>query len=133
MIGDRTFREVIRTVTVSYPIPFLVVSLLAGGVALLGLYAAVQVWPVAFAGILSVMSAIGLAAFAVLRRPELLRSERHTLQQRLLDMIGDVDVNPEVRATVGKALTSSVQSMKSSEPGDRLSQIIGDKEDLNDD
>lgn len=133
MIGDRAFREAVRTVTVSYPIPFLAASAMTGGVVVLGLYAATQLWPLALAGTLSVVSAIALAAYAVIWKPELLRSERHTLQQRLLDIIGDGDLNPEARMTIGKALTSTLSPSVTRQPGHRLSQIVKTEEDQNDD
>ena len=86
-----TFREIVRTVTVSYPIPFLFACLIA--VLLFCFVGAAVVpaplaWVFAATGVVSFLVAVGIAIFAVLRRPELLRSERHSLVSRVLRPVG---------------------------------------------
>lgn len=129
MIGDRTFREAVRTVTVSYPIPFLVVAMMAGGIVMLGLYAATKAWPLAFAGVISVVSPIALAAYAVVRRPDLLRSEKSVFQSRLIEIIEDGDLNPDAQIIIGEALASTLDPIVAKQPAHLLAKVVRSEED----
>ena len=83
MFETSGFREVVRSVNVSYPIPFLATVLLAFALACLGAsLAAIGAlrWALAGIGCFAALSAIGLVGYATLRKPELLRSEEWTLQ-----------------------------------------------------
>lgn len=107
MIGPREFREAIRTVNVSYPIPFMLAGLLAFSMFCFALATAVSEplsWVVVGTGVASATCAILLAAFSVLRRPELLRSERHTLTSRYFDLLGDSDMSEDQRESAERAL-----------------------------
>jgi len=62
-------------------------------------------WLFAGIGSLSAISGIGLAGFSVLRRPELLRSERHTLMTRYFDLLGDSDMPDGQRRSAGQLMS----------------------------
>ncbi|MCX7383157.1 MAG: hypothetical protein NT133_17495 [Alphaproteobacteria bacterium] len=97
MLEPSGFREAIKTADVSHPIPFLFVVLLAFAVSCFGvavLAGDLLRWVVAGAGVIAMTSAIGMAIFAMIARPELLRSERHSLVTRAIDILGDSDMDP---------------------------------------
>ena len=107
MTDPRTFREIVRTVTVSYPIPFLVALLVAAGVICLGMGAVGKnrvAWLAAGAGGVMIVAACAIAIYAVLRRPDLLRSERHSLMTRAIDILMDKDVSERARDRAGTLL-----------------------------
>ena len=107
MTDPRTFREIVRTVTVSYPIPFLVALLVAAGLIAFGMSAATGnrvAWLTGGAGLLMIAAACAIAIYAVLRRPDLLRSERHSLMTRAMDVLLDKDVSEGVRTRAGTLL-----------------------------
>jgi threonine/homoserine efflux transporter RhtA len=90
------FREIVRTVTVAYPIPFMFASLLAVLLFCFSGAAFVReslVWVFAATGVASFTVAVGLAIFAIVRRPDLLRSERYSLVNRYIDVVGDDEMN----------------------------------------
>jgi hypothetical protein len=127
MIGSREFREAIRTVDVSYPIPFILTVLLAFAVVCFGLAVAASEllrWLfVAFGG-MAALVAFGLAAFAVLARPGLLRSERHSLVTRYLELLGDSDMDTPARDSAERAVlryigsgTEGTKRQAAGEPG----------------
>ena len=72
-MDPRSFREIVRTVTVSYPIPFMFASLIA---VLLFCFTGAAIvegpkaWVFAATGIVSFLIAAGIAIFAITRRPE---------------------------------------------------------------
>ena len=92
-MATKIFQEVVRTVTVSYPIPFMLACLLGFALGCFGL-AAVAANPVISGiilgtGCLSALAGAVSAGYAVLRKPELLRSERFNLMSRYMDMYGE--------------------------------------------
>ncbi len=93
MRGPHAFTEVIRTVTVSYPIPFMLACLLAFALGCMGLAVATASVTVAVVmlvtGCLTALAGVGFAGYALLRRPDLLRSERFNVLNRYIDLIGD--------------------------------------------
>jgi hypothetical protein len=101
------FREIVRTVTVSYPISFIFAGLLAvfffsfTGAAVLH---EPMNWIFAAAGIFAVLVAVGIVIFGIVRRPDLLRSERHSLATRVMDMLDDGDMDPATRAAMAKTI-----------------------------
>jgi hypothetical protein len=112
MIEPGSFREATRTVTVSYPIPFLVATLLAFGLGCFG--GALAAWgPLrwVFVGIgaFTALIAIGLAVYAVLHKPDLLRSERYSLFNRYFDMLGDAEMDQAARDAAGKTILGFIE------------------------
>jgi hypothetical protein len=102
------FRQVTRTVTVSYPIPFIVSCLLAFALAFVGFgTAATSPWiaaPLITTGCLIALAAVAYAGYALLRRPDLLRSERFNLVNRYIDVIGDNEVNRSGRDALDRTV-----------------------------
>jgi len=106
-MDPRLFREIVRTVSVSYPIPFMFACLLAvllfcftGAAVVHGLLA----WIFAATGIVSFLVAVGIAIFAIGRRPDLLRSERYSLASRYIDMLDDGDMDQATRDAAAKTI-----------------------------
>lgn len=89
----RLFQEVTRTVTVSYPVPFILACLLACGLGCFGVAATLGSQFLAgliyVAGLIAMLAGIGFTGYALLRRPDLLRSERFNLMNRYIDVRGD--------------------------------------------
>ena len=105
MFETSGFREVVRSVNVSYPIPFLAAVLLAFALACLGAsLAAIGAlrWALAGIGCFAALSAIGLVGSATLRKPELLRSEEWTLANRYIDLFGDSQMEEVIRRRAGR-------------------------------
>lgn len=107
MMDTRSFREIVRTVTVSYPIPFLFAGLIAvllfcftGAAVLQG----PKSWVFAATGIVSFLVAIGIAIFAVMRKPDLLRSERYSLVSRCIDLVGNNEMSTTDRAGLDRTM-----------------------------
>ena len=135
-MDTRSFREIVRTVTVSYPIPFLFALLIApsavlangvvqGGVlsyllrnqgigtgrqSLLFCFTGAAVlqgpksWVFAATGIVSFLVAVGIAIYAVMRKPDLLRSERYSLVNRYIDLLEDGDMDQTTRDAAAKTI-----------------------------
>jgi hypothetical protein len=111
-MDPRIFREIVRSVTVAYPIPFMFASLLA--VLLFCFLGAALVpgplaWVFAVTGIISFLVAIGIAIFAILRRPDLLRSERYSLANRYVDLLDDGDMDQAARDSAAKTIEGFMQ------------------------
>jgi hypothetical protein len=106
-MNPAAFREIVRTVTVSYPIPFMFACLIAvllfcfSGAALLREPLS---WVFAATGIASFTVAVGMAIFAIVRRPDLLRSERYSLVSRYIDMLDDGDMDQATRDAMAKTI-----------------------------
>jgi hypothetical protein len=103
----RGFQEAIRTATVTYPIPFafavlLLFALLGFGGSLVA--AGVLRWLLAGTATFSALSAILLFGYALLWRPDLLRSERHVLMMQISGTIGDRDMDPAARERLSYAV-----------------------------
>jgi hypothetical protein len=63
-------------------------------------------WLFAAVGAISFAVAAGIAIFAIWRRPELLRSERHSLISRYIDLLDDGDMDQSSRDAVGRMIDS---------------------------
>jgi hypothetical protein len=50
------------------------------------------------------LTALALAIYAVLHKPELLRSEHYTLVSRYFDMLGDVEMPQSARDAAGRTI-----------------------------
>lgn len=111
------FREIARSAHTTYPIPFVFALSLAFSVLTLG--GAIITEPplrwafVAFAGV-SLLFAFGFVGWAAARRPELLKSERHQIAHRMLDLIGDNDLTPQTIDEVGRLVSGESRSKKGS-------------------
>lgn len=106
-MDTRSFREIVRTVTVSYPIPFRFALLIAvllfcftGAAVLQG----PKSWVFAATGIVSFLVAVGIAIYAVMRKPDLLRSERYSLVNRYIDLLEDGDMDQTTRDAAAKTI-----------------------------
>ncbi len=100
MLHPQAFREVVRSVTVSYPVPFVFAAMLAFAVAPFGgalLTAGALRWLLAAVGVSVVGVALFIVLYGILRKPQLLRSERFELAHRVLDLIGDSDMDEATR------------------------------------
>lgn len=125
MIEPSGFREIARSVSTSYPIPFVFALCLAFAVLTPGgaifTDAPLRCVFVGFAG-LSVLFAFGLITRAASRRQELLRSEKLEIAHRVLDRIGDSDLSPQTIDQVGRILLgqprSTRRNAKSGDSGD---------------
>ena len=101
-------REVIRTVTVSYPVPFMLAALLTFALGCFGLSAAAHdglAWLLGAIGGLASLIAFGLAGYAVLRKPELLRSERYSLMHRYMDVLDNSDMDAATQERLGQMIS----------------------------
>lgn len=103
MIDPRSFREAIRTATVTYPVPFFVGILLlfallcfGGSLAVVGALR----WLLAGTAMVATASAIAAFGYALICQPDLLRSESHALLTRYFDVLGDRDMDATTRGRV---------------------------------
>jgi hypothetical protein len=107
MIDPSGFREVVRTVTVHYPVPFVLALLSAFALACFGL-AAIMASPLnVIAGLVGAFSGagmVGLSAYVFLLRPELLRSEKHSLVSRAFDIFLDPETSNIAREQTGRVV-----------------------------
>lgn len=98
MLEPSGFREIARSATTTYPIPFLFALCLAFVVLMLGgaiIADGSLRWALFAIGALGFVFGGCLVGYAVLRRPELLRTEHHQVVNRVLDLIeGDSDLPP---------------------------------------
>jgi len=107
-----TFREIVRTVTVSYPIPFMFAVLIA---VLLFCFSGAAIvreplaWIFAATGVTAFIVAVGVAIFAIVRRPDLLRSERYSLVNRYIDVVGDNEMNRPDRAGLDRTVLAFLE------------------------
>jgi hypothetical protein len=108
MLEPRALREVVRTVSVQYPIPFLVACLLASSLFFFGLNAAFPDWALRAAGGLALVCACGFAGYAILVRPDLLRSERYSLTNRAFDIMLDKQASRQSRLQAGQIVESTL-------------------------
>ena len=116
MIEPSGFREIARSATVTYPIPFAFALCFAFAVLTLGgaiLADGALRWVLVGFSAFSITFAFVMFAFAALRHPELLRSERHQIVHRVLDFIGDSDRGPET-LEVGRLLLEGDRTKKAS-------------------
>jgi hypothetical protein len=106
-MDTRSFREAVRTVTVSYPVPFILAASLAFALTCLAgavISSGGLRWLLAGVGTLAALNAMFLASYAVLWKPDLLRSERHSLLNRYLDVLEDSDTSKSTRDRFGRVI-----------------------------
>jgi hypothetical protein len=111
-MDTRAFREATRTVSVSYPAPFLVVAFLAFSLVCLCLAVIAHGWLVlVLTGLGAFVAAcgVGLGCYALLRRPDLLRSERYSLVTRFIEFVGNHDLDPSLREQLGHTISDLVR------------------------
>jgi hypothetical protein len=103
--GLHTAREVISGRQISYPIPNILVILCVLCLACLvvAVHSADATQTIALASS-ALATAIAILVFAVVFRPELLRSERHEQTMRLIDIVGDPEMDQADRAKLITAL-----------------------------
>lgn len=122
--GLHTAREVISGRQISYPVPYILVILVVLCVIclLIACYAVDATKVVALVlACGSFVALIAISLFSVLFKPELLRSERHEQTMRLIDMIGDPEMDHTTRAELAKKLLEA--------PRRRLGPKTGDQHD----
>jgi len=130
-MDPRIFTEATKTASVSYPIPFILVTLLAfclccfGGAAFVS---GVLLWVLIVAGCVTGLTGVALIVYAVFRRPELLRSERHSLAERYLDWANDPYLDDATRETAGKVILGLSHDMPKRMSGDPDDDRAGDEE-----
>jgi hypothetical protein len=101
------FQQAIRTTTATYPIPFLVgiillFALLCFGGSIVATDAVrwIMVATAAFAAV----AGIGVLAYTVFAKPDLLRSESHVQMMTIVNIVGDEEMDTEQRQRVRLAL-----------------------------
>jgi hypothetical protein len=105
--GLHTAREVISGRQISYPVPYILVILcvLCLACLIVAAHSADATQTIALVLACSAfVTAIAILVFAVVFRPELLRSERHEQTMRLIDIVGDPEMDQADRAKLGTAL-----------------------------
>lgn len=80
------------------------------------------------AGCVAGLTGIGLVVYAVLLRPELLRSERHSLAERYLDWANDPYLDDATREAAGKVILGLSHNMPKCMSGDPEDDRVGDEE-----
>ena len=109
MLEPSGFREIVRTATTGYPIPFAFATFLAFALACLGFatFGADSLrWVLVGFGGSAFLGASALRAYAVLRKPDLLRSEHHVLAQRVLRIAEDSDLTAASLERIGQIVLS---------------------------
>ena len=61
-------------------------------------------WVFAATGIVSFLVAVGVAIYAVVWKPDLLRSERYSLASRYIDLVGDSEMSITDRAALDRTM-----------------------------
>lgn len=105
------FREIARTVRIEYPIPYICVALGALALACFALTIVVPPaisWLVAGMGAMALLGAVGLPVYAMVYRPELLRSERHSLMTRAFDVMLDKGATQDARSKAGQIVEGTL-------------------------
>ena len=106
-MDPRLFQQAIRSATVTYSVPFLVAVFLLFGLLCFG--GAVFVsdtlrWLLGGSGVLAVAVAAVCALYGLFVRPEMLRSEAHEFRMTAAEIVGDPEVDREVRSELAKQL-----------------------------
>ena len=123
--GLHTAREVISGHHITYPVPYILVILSALCLACLitAIFAVGTVQTVALAlSCAAFLGTMAVIAYALLCRPDLLRSERHEEIMRLIDVVADSDMD---QATRTKLLRRLPLERPRGRPGTRM----GDRHD----
>jgi hypothetical protein len=106
-------REATRSVHVSYPVPYLATALLLAGLTIIGLATAFSGWEkgllLGFAGSLFLV-ALFIVVWSVSARPDLLKSEKYVLLDRIMTGIGDKDMDPQARERLQMQVLGSLTS-----------------------
>ena len=98
MLEPSGFREIARSASITYPVPYAFALCLAFTLATLGgaVWASSPLrWVLVGFGATSMLYGLVIHTFAVLRKPELLRSERYQTVQRVIGFVEDSDRGPE--------------------------------------
>ena len=106
-MDPRLFQQAIRSATVTYSVPFLVAIFLLFGLLCLGGAMFVNDalrWLIGGCGCLAVAVAAFCALYGLLVRPDMLRSEAHEFRMTIAEIVGDPDVDREVRSELAKQL-----------------------------
>jgi hypothetical protein len=123
MMDARILQEAIRSTTATYPIPFVFGLLLLFAVLCLGSsIMVVTEWLrilLATVGTGSFVSAVALVAYAIISKPETLRSERHVLSMRMAQIIGDKDTDPAARERLTRLVIDADDRPRSKYPEPR--------------
>ncbi len=86
-----------REVRATYPVSFLVGSFLVAGILALGLAVfcdrATLSWACFGTGIALLVTATGITLFGIIRRPEMLKSERTRFAEQALQIVGNDDIS----------------------------------------
>lgn len=118
MSDPGNFREIARTVRIDYPIPYVSVVLAALALGCFG-WATIQTAPISWVteglGVFAGLAALALPIYAVLRRPDLLRSERHSLVSRAIDIMLDKQASQKARVQAGQIVESALLAEVSAE------------------
>lgn len=119
--GLRTAREVISGRQISYPVPYILVilSVLCAVCLVISIFALDAVRVVA---LILACGAFGVAAavlvVGIFVKPELLRSEHHQQTMRLIDIVGDSDMDRASRARVIQAMVEPGRARMNVAKGD---------------
>ena len=116
MLSPAALQRVVRSVTVSYPIPFFVAALLVFAILCFGgaLTASLALrWVLMTVGTISFLVVVFLIVYGTVCERSLLRSERHDLASRALAMMSDSDMD---KATRGRVLERLILSESVSKP-----------------
>ena len=98
MLEPSGFREIARSASITHPVPYAFALCLAFTLATLGgaIWAGSPLrWVLVGFGATSMLYGLAIHTFAVLRKPELLRSERYQTVQRVIGFVEDSDRGPE--------------------------------------
>jgi hypothetical protein len=131
-MDTRIFHEAIRSATVTYPIPFVFGVLLLFALFCLSGSLVITEWLrvlLAALGAGSAVSAVALVAYAIIFRPEMLRSEQHVLSMRMAQMIGDKDMDPALRERLGHLVIDAEDRPRSKSPEPSATQARRASED----
>ncbi len=127
-----SFHEIAKGVRIEFAIPFVSVALGALTLGCFGLTAIIPEPAVLAActiGTLAGLAAVGLPVWAALRRPELLRSERHILMSRAFDVMLDKGATKDARSQAAQiiqgALIADVAPVRVSRLGTNRHMISG--------
>lgn len=124
-LGLHTAREVISGQHITYPVPYLLVILSALCLACLiaAMFAVGAVQTVALAlSCAAFLVTMAIIAYALLFRPELLRSERHQQIMRVIDVVADSDMDQTTR-------TELLRRLPLERPRGRPGTRMGDRHD----
>jgi hypothetical protein len=106
-MNPRLFQEAIRSAKATYAGPFMfAVSLLFSVICLGGfmLTDAAGRWLFGSLAVLSAVCGFGIGLYGTLFKPELLRSEEHSFRMTVASLVGDPDVDREMKTELVRHL-----------------------------